>query len=130
MSFAWLPSVLAEIAEVAGLDAALKIAEKRGGTEIYIPASAGEDHWLVATVGREAADAICRHFSTGHGGVSVILPLGPGGSLATIRRTADRMIAEGRTIAEIALAVGYTARAVERRKAKLKGRDDRQGKLF
>jgi hypothetical protein len=126
--YSWLPQVLAEIAEVAGLDAALKLAEKRGGTEVYIPLSAADDHWLVELVGRDAADAICAYFQHG---VKVTLPAGPRGSLAKIRATAERMIAERRPTSEIALACGYTLRGVWKRKARLRERDDRrQGKLL
>ena len=146
MSYGWLPGALAEIAEVAGLDAALKLAEARGGTEIYVPARAGDDHWLVATVGREAADVICRHFGirppTDRGdrgrdyrdsnrGVRVSLPLGPRGSIRKIRATVERMIGEGRSTNEIALACGYTSRGVEKRKARVRERaNDRQGRLL
>lgn len=126
MSYAWLPQLLAEIAEVAGLDAALALAAKRGGTEIYVPRRASEDHWLTATVGIEAADKICRQWSAER----ITLPLGPRGSAAKVRATVDRMIAEGRSTAEIALACGYTSRTVERRKRKARASDDRQGRLF
>jgi transcriptional regulator GlxA family with amidase domain len=136
--------VLAEIAEVAGLDAALAIAEKRGGTEVYIPAQANDDHWLVKTVGRAAADKLCRYFAFSpdevsrrgndkHHGTAVELPLGPRGSLAKVRSLVDRMIAEKKSINEIALAAGYTARGVHFRKAKARAnakRPSAQGRLF
>ena len=147
MSYSWLPKVLAEIAEVAGLDAALKLALRRGGTEIYVPGRAGDDHWLVETVGRDAADAICRYFAIrpptdrGDGaryyrnasrGVLVEVPLGPRGSLAKIRGEVDRMIATGASASEIALACGFTERGVRKRRARARalGGDDRQGRLF
>lgn len=122
--YSWLPSILAEIAEAAGLEATLKLAAARGGTEVYIPAACSDDHWLVACVGREAADLTCRYFASGHGGISLRLPLGPQGSIAEMRRIADRMIAEGRPTSEIARAVGYTSRTVERRRARLRSRPD------
>ena len=128
MSYSWLPKMLAEIAEVAGLDAALRLAEARGGTEIYVPATAGDDHWLTETVGREAADAICQHFEGGGRGSRVLLPLGPKGSAARIRRKVDRMIADGKSEREIALATGYTGRGVRMRRAQ--ARDRKQGSLL
>lgn len=128
MGFSWLPKILAEIAEIAGLDAALKLAEARGGTEIYIPAEADNDHWLTQTVGRKAADAICRHFEGGGRGSRVVLPLGPSGSAAQIRRKVDRLIADGKSEREIALATGYTGRGVRMRKAIV--RDRKQGSLL
>ena len=53
-----LPGILGEIADVAGIPAALAIADEVGGTRINIPARAGDDHWLVKTVGREAAETV------------------------------------------------------------------------
>lgn len=122
MSYSRLPKLLGEIAEVAGLDAALALAKKRGGTEIYVPPAPGDDHWLVQALGREAAEAIC----TIYGSTRQKVPLGPTGSIAEIRRTVDRMIAEGKSTREIALAAGYTERTIHRRRAKLRN----QGELF
>lgn len=124
----WLPALLAEIAQVAGLDAALKLAEARGGTEVYIPATATDGHWLVETVGRSAANAICAHFTVHASGCRLELPLGPAGTAAQLRRQIDRMIAEGRSEREIALAAGYTGRGIRLRKAKIKA--DTQDGLF
>lgn len=114
----WLPSLLAEIAQVAGLDAALKLAEARGGTEIYVPAAAPSGHWLADTVGIEAAAAICAHFTGSGPGCRLELPNGPAGSIAQLRRKVDRMISEGKSEREIALACGYTGRGVRLRRAK------------
>lgn len=36
--FDWLPGVLAEIAEAAGVEAALRISQAHGGHRVYIPA--------------------------------------------------------------------------------------------
>ena len=116
-----LPGVLAEIAEVAGTDAALAIAESRGGTDAYIPADASDDHWLVQLVGRQAADLICRHFAfeapdVARHGVMVTLPMG---RLNYVRM--DQMIVEGRSsAAAIARACGVTSRTVFRRRAALR----------
>jgi hypothetical protein len=125
MTYSWLPTLLAEIAEVAGLDAALTLAAAKGGIEIYVPVRTSDDHWLVAAIGREATDKLCRRYP----GSRLTLPLGPGGSLAAIRRTVGRMIDEGRSETEIARAVGYTTRGVRKRKAALRGGGP-QGSLF
>lgn len=130
MSHSWLPGVLAEIAEVAGLEAALAIADKRGGTKIYIPAHPSGDHWLVQTCGLAAAKKICTHFTSGRGNIEIDLPLGPRGSLAKTRARVDEMIASGATALQIALAVGYTTRGVRKRKAKMRAADKDQGRLF
>jgi hypothetical protein len=135
VSYSWLPTVLAEIADIAGLDAALALAESRGGLKVYIPVSVGDDHWLTQAVGRDAADRICEHFAfvasegTGRHGVHVEIPLGPRGSVAKHRSIVDRMIAEGRPMSAIALAAGYTERGVRYRKARARSADPRQTRL-
>jgi hypothetical protein len=128
VSHDWLPKLLAEIADVAGVDAALALAEARGGTEIYIPRRASEGHWLTDTVGYDAAAAICAWRPAER----IMLPLGPRGSMATVRATVSRMLAEGRSTTDIALACGISSRSVERRRAADRRRndDDRQGRLF
>ncbi|MFZ5747163.1 MAG: helix-turn-helix domain-containing protein [Pseudomonadota bacterium] len=126
-----LPGVLAEIAAVAGVDAALAIAEARGGTQIYIPPAPDADHWLARLVGHDAARAIADKLTCGVGGMRVDLPLGPKGHAARIRAEVDRMIHAGRSERDIALATGYTIRGVRRRAAKIRtARDDRQLPLF
>jgi hypothetical protein len=73
-----LPELLAEIAEVAGLPAALAICDARGGQRVYFPARAPDGHWLVELVGRETADVLCAHFrSTARGGIELLVPMGP-----------------------------------------------------
>lgn len=74
--FSWLPGVLAEIAEVADIDAALRISQAKGGSRNYFPLRAADGHWLVELVGREAADKICAHFGTGSGGMEILIPKG------------------------------------------------------
>lgn len=122
----WLPALLAEIAQVAGLDAALKLAETRGGTEIYVPAEAPDGHWLAEAVGAQAAAAICAHFTGSGPGCRLELPTGPAGTAAQIRRKVDRMIAEGKSESQIALACGYTGRGVRMRRAKARASLDQE----
>lgn len=125
-----LPGILAEIADIAGEDAALAVAAARGGTQIYIPPSPDRDHWLTRLVGQQAAKAIADRLTCGVGGMRIDLPLGPKGHAARARAKVDRMIDEGRSERDIALATGYTIRAVRRRRAKRKPGDDRQISLF
>lgn len=126
-----LPGILAEIAEVAGEDAALAIAKARGGTQIYIPPTPANDHWLCRLIGREEARAVCDHLTCGVGPRRVDLPVGPMGAAAKIRAKVDRMIADDRSERDIALATGYTIRAIRKRRAKLGiQRDDGQLSLF
>jgi hypothetical protein len=122
-----LPALLAEIADVvaaalkderAGLAAALALASVRGGQRVYIPARPGPEHWLVQSLGAEAASAIARHFAAGINprGAEIELPVGPAGSYQAERRRRARLI--GKAIAanlpanEIAAQAGITRRAV------------------
>ena len=97
-SFEDLPSPLDEIAEVAGLAAALAIADAVGGTRVSIPARPADDHWLVELLGHEQASAIARHFMTlspedrTRGARHIVIPRGPAGLLkkAKARFYADR----------------------------------------
>lgn len=114
-----LPAILAEIAEVAGLDAALAIADVRGGTQIYIPPAPDADHWLCRLIGREAAQKVADRLTLGVGPRRVDLPLGPSGHQARVRAKVDAMLREGRSERDIALATRYSTRAIRRRRAQL-----------
>lgn len=57
-----LPARTAVLAEVAGLPAAIKLVELRGGRRVYIPKTAHPDHWLVPHIGLDALQALARHY--------------------------------------------------------------------
>ena len=69
-----LPGVLAEIAEIAGRDAAMGLALKKGGQDLRIPRPEKllEDHPLAEAVGFEAARKIAKHFK----GECIYVPMG------------------------------------------------------
>lgn len=114
---AGLPALLAEIAEVAGLKAALQLAAERGGNRVYIPECAGDDHWLVRAVGREAADRICAHFAV-PSGIELEVPRGPTGLWAEYCRRLGQLIAEGAPSSRITQELGISRRTVTRHRAK------------
>lgn len=117
-----LPGVLAEIASVAGEDAALAIARARGGTQIYIPPEPAADHWLSRLVGHDRALKIGDELTAGALGRRVDLPVGPNGRKARETALVDALIEEGLSEREIVLKTGYTGRAIRMRKARLKDR--------
>lgn len=126
-----LPPLLAEIAEVAGEEAALALAQAYGGVRIYIPPTVDADHWISKLIGHDAALRVCDRLTAGLAGRRVDLPLGPTGNNVTFRAMqahADRMIIAGRSERDIARATGYTTRQVRRRRAAI--RDDRQMNLL
>ena len=75
MSPSWLPVILREIADSAGLEAALKLAEAKGGTRIYVPKTSGARHWLTELLGRPAADAVCLRAHTLPLALDLVAPL-------------------------------------------------------
>jgi hypothetical protein len=126
-----LPGILAEIARVAGEDAALDIAAVRGGTQVYIPPVPPADHWLCQLIGEEQALAVCERLTCGLAGRRVDLPTGPTGAVARIRAKVDAMLGEDRSDRDIALATGYTTRGIQMRRQKLGiRRNDGQLSLF
>lgn len=128
---AHLPGVLGDIARVAGEEAALKIAHAVGGTEAYIPPIPANDHWLCELVGIELAREIADHLTCGVSGMRLELPSGPRGFMKQAAAQVDRMLAQGRSERDIALATGYTIRGVRQRRAKLNlPQDSRQGNLY
>lgn len=126
-----LPQVLADIAMIAGEEAARRVAGAVGGTRVYIPPVPNADHWLSKLLGQEAARKIADHFTAGVGPLRIDIPLGDTGFIASQQARIDAMILAGRSERDIALACGYTGRGIRKRKAKLTAaRDSRQGQLF
>lgn len=126
-----LPSVLNDIAMIAGEEAARRVADAVGGTLVYLPPHPGPDHWLAKLIGIEAARKIADHFTAGVGPRRLEIPLGDVGFLASTQARCDAMLLAGRSERDIALALRYTIRGVRKRRARLKAmRDHRQGDLF
>jgi hypothetical protein len=115
---------LAEIASVIGRQATLSLAEAVGGTRVYIPALATDDHWLVKAIGRELANKLCDHFSVSsekdtRRGQRIEIPNAPAtGAFQKlrdeVRNHVGRLDQEGKSSRQIALEVGITQRAVHR----------------
>lgn len=131
-----LPGLLGEIAEIAGLEAALAIAEEVGGTRVSIPARVADDHWLVKTAGREAAEKICDHLrilspdGREAGARHVVIPRGPTGLMAKARTRLAKELEAGTSAREAARRSGLSERTAWRMRARLQDEDDSQGKLF
>lgn len=131
MKYTWLPQLLREIAEVAGLDAALALAAARGGQRVRIPAAiADQDHWLVQTVGIDAATAICEMYRGGSHGADLEIPVGPAGLNSKVGRQIKELIDAGASSNEIVRRTGVVFRTVTRHRAKARNTDKRQGRLF
>ena len=128
--FGGLPALLIEIAEVAGLEAALTLADRYGGNRVYIPRHADEHHWLTLCVGRPAARAICGHFAV-PSGIELELPRGPALNRGQRQARLRQLIAQGLTSSEITRRLGTTRRTVTRnRTAMIADHDGTQLDLF
>lgn len=127
-----LRGILGEIEEIAGLPAAIKVAEARGGARARIPARLKDDHWLVVAVGRETAELIAHHFTSGQRTVELDIPLGPAGTVAKAKRNINMLLGRGGISSDaIARATGMSRRTVLRKKKILRREEDQlQGDLF
>lgn len=137
-SFEGLPETLQEIAAVAGLEAAMKLAWGYGGTQVLIPGKVGPNHWLTRCVGRRAAEAICAHYRVTNADDRVVgnfrlhVPQGGTGVLDQARRCLARDLASGTvSVRAAARRAGLSERTAWRVKAQLDGPGDpRQPDLF
>ncbi len=117
------PGILGEIAEAVGEEAALAVAEARGGTLGYFPGvltlreGRSENNWLIEAVGIEAAIKIAAACSPSRG-VLIDVPLGPLARDFRLHQEVDKRLCAGENANEIARALKITRRAVLRRKAK------------
>jgi hypothetical protein len=130
-----LPGVLQEIAELIGEAKALEIASRAGGTRIYFPATAGDKHWLVECIGRDAADKLCGHFAVGgRRGQRIEIPLYVSGTYRQLVRAIAQRVHKlhdgGASATEIARKAGVTQRSVHRHRARHRGGKGKQGRLF
>jgi hypothetical protein len=129
-----LPALLAEIADIAGLDAALAIAEVKGGIMARIASHLTPENWLVRTVGMERALIISRHFTSGRGRIDLEIPLPPTNSYKQFLRqraqSYERALAETDNLFQAARLAGTTRRTLQRFKARKRGRSADQGSLF
>lgn len=130
-----LPALLAEIAEIAGLDAALAIADAKGGILARIPSRLKPDNWLVKAVGMEKAEIISKHFTSGRGRIDLDIPLPPANSYRQFLRqrsqSYERALAETNNIFQAARTAGTTRRTIQRFNVRKRGgKPTDQGSLF
>lgn len=120
--YSYLPRLLAEIAEVAGLGPALLVAQKRGGARASFPAVSKVEpgNWLHDLVGRDAALKIAERL-TARGSLELEVPLGPESARNRNRETLLQMISENRSASEIARELRVSRRTVVRNRRRLQG---------
>ncbi|BAF88133.1 hypothetical protein AZC_2135 [Azorhizobium caulinodans ORS 571] len=122
-----LPHLLSALLQAAGLARVLAFASEHGGRRLSVPKRAGDEHRLVAVLGREGANLLCAMY----GGETITVPMGPAGTLAAARMRMARALAEGASIDEAARYAGLHRRSAQRMRARVKdAEDDKQVRLF
>lgn len=103
-----LPAVLRLVAEAAGIEAALKLAQAKGGIRIYVPHKIPADHWLLPLVGEAGAEALRKRYA----GETIPLPLGLSGTLQNAKLAARQALDQGASVAQAARTAGLSERSV------------------
>lgn len=103
-----LTGLLGRIADVAGVKAALALAQARGGRQM--PFSARPDGVLASIVGHDAAVAIVKEIGAG----KVTIPMGQMRGQRGRREAAARMLRAGAKVSQVAEAVDVHERTVFR----------------
>ncbi|MGD0640276.1 MAG: hypothetical protein ABSC22_05965 [Roseiarcus sp.] len=122
MKYVWLANLYREIAEGAGLEAALGLARARGGLRISVPRNPRAAPWLAQAMGEKGAALLCDLY----GGELIDLPADPvsgQGQNARVRRIREALREGALSANEIARMTEVTRRAVFINKAKMKERD-------
>lgn len=105
-----LPQSLQELSEVIGLDAALKLAAAYPGVPLYIPAKFNHHHTIARLIGTTAFSALVEQYQ----GETLKLPKVDSALRQIKHEMRRRMRHAGKSNREIALALNYTQRHVER----------------
>lgn len=106
-------TILAQVAEVAGKEAAQALARAKGGLEgVYIPLpdNLTGDHWLVKLLGHEKAHSVALRIGGGH----VEIPIYFTGKHGETWCKIVERLREGRSGAAIARELGVHERTVRR----------------
>ena len=123
----YLPGVLALIAEEISLDLAVRLAELKGGREIYIPKNPGPETSLARMVGLENARLLFQTLGNG----KLLVPAGNIGGQTGRRQRVAMLLDQGVSHSDIAAKVDVHLRTVERVAASLRDPDrENQGDLF
>jgi hypothetical protein len=119
-SFEGLPHPLDRIAEVAGLEAALLLAEEVGGTRVSFPRYVTADHWLSKLIGIDAAKAVCNEFkqlsadNRERGSGEMILPRGPANMYHKAKARFYELRENGKSVRRSGMKVSVTERTAWR----------------
>lgn len=109
-----LPGIAGQIEEAIGLDLAVRLLKRRGGCEIHIPRRV-KGSQLAEIVGEEAAARVADALGPG----KVLLPCGHLRGQFARRADARRMLLNGASLQDVALACDMHTRTVSRLRAEI-----------
>jgi uncharacterized protein YerC len=123
----YLPGVLAFIADEISDKLAVRLAELKGGREVYIPKNPGPETSLAKLVGLENACLLYKHLGSG----KLLVPAGNIGGQTGRRQRVAMLLDQGLSHSEIAAEVDVHLRTVERVAASLRDPErQHQGDFF
>ncbi|MFC4214007.1 helix-turn-helix domain-containing protein [Pseudophaeobacter arcticus] len=123
----YLPGVLAFIADEISDKLAVRLAELKGGREVYIPKNPGPETSLAKLVGLENARLLYEHLGSG----KLLVPAGNIGGQTGRRQRVAMLLDQGLSHSEIAAEVDVHLRTVERVAASLRDPESKnQGDFF
>lgn len=103
-----LPDSMADLVDIIGLPAVLKLMKTFGGTELWVPEKLSHAHNLVTAIGPEAAQTLCEYMARER----LKVPRGAEITREIRNRAIRRERREGAKLAELALCYGLTDRQV------------------
>ena len=112
----WLPAIYRELAERAGLEAALGLAAAKGGTRVYVPLDARIAPWMVEAMGNAGAAAFVKLY----GGEAIDLPTNPVGGQKERVRAIRKALAEGESANAVAARFRSSRRHMFWHKARMR----------
>lgn len=103
-----LPESMADLVDIIGLPAVLKLMEAFGGTEFWVPEKLHHHHPLVDAIGAEAAQTLCEYMARER----IKVPRGAGITREVRNQAIRRERQDGAKLAELALRYRITDRQV------------------
>ena len=108
-----------ELSRLIGTPAAHKLVERYGGRRLNIPSAMPPRHGLAQTIGLAKAKLIARAY----GGTWLVVPIGPATFQKKKQNRALVLLADGKTIKDVARLTGLSERTIQRLRAKMKTGD-------
>ncbi|MEO5376239.1 MAG: hypothetical protein H7832_00410 [Magnetococcus sp. DMHC-6] len=103
-----LPDSLQEIKEIIGMEGALTLVQRCGGTRLFVPKKINAQHKLVELLGFERARRLCLHF----GGETLLIVRAAKAKRLARNREIIRLYDDGGSVRNLAKEFNLTERAI------------------